>query len=77
MTTHTQWIEVHSDGAAPRIGWRCDGCGQVKWQEEQPDAPCDLCDYEKPPTIEEITAVRKTAQHRSRNPGAPNPERTQ
>ena len=43
MTTHTQWIEVRSDGAAPVPGWRCDGCGQVKWQDEQPDEACDIC----------------------------------
>lgn len=48
MTTHTQWIEVHGDGAVRVIGWRCDGCGQVKWQDEQPDEACDLCAEQAP-----------------------------
>lgn len=43
MTQHQQWIEVQGDGAAPQAGWRCDGCGQVKWQEQKPTTPCEIC----------------------------------
>ncbi len=48
MTQHQQWIEVQGDGAAPQTGWRCDGCGQVKWQEQKPAEPCELCPIDGP-----------------------------
>lgn len=51
MTQHTQWVEVRSDGAFQQVGWRCDGCGQVKWQDEAPDEACDIC-AEAAPTPE-------------------------
>jgi len=84
MTTHTQWIEVRSDGAAPVPGWRCDGCGQVKWQDEQPDEACDICAGDviamKPETTEGTDPVPGATdgvqvapapprRTRSRNPG--------
>lgn len=87
MTTHTQWIEVHSDGAAPSTGWRCDGCGQVKWQDEAPDEACDICAEAAPeretlPGTGQAPAAEpespKPASRRSRGAGGPsNPERTQ
>jgi O-methyltransferase len=43
MTTHTQWIPITSDGAAPVPGFKCDGCGQVRWGAAPPTEPCELC----------------------------------
>ncbi len=84
MTTHTQWIEVHSDGAAPITGWRCDGCGQVKWQDDAPDEACDICaeaapvpETSAPPTPPENLEPPKPASRRARGGGPPNPERAQ
>lgn len=51
MSHHTQWIPVSAEGAEQQPGFRCDGCGQVKWQAEQPDEACELC-AESVPTRE-------------------------
>lgn len=60
MTQHQQWIEVQGDGAAPQVGWRCDGCRQVKWQEKKPTAPCELC-TDAPPVRLEPLATEESA----------------
>lgn len=64
MTQQTQWVAVTAEGAEQLPGFRCGGCGQVKWQAEPPTQPCDICpapvvdrDPAPSPTIEEPPSV--------------------